>query len=81
MGIFYFPLNIIYHLIGVETDQYLYVVCVALLLIFYLIYNNKLQFRGFYTKGSKKLPHKVTWTIAFVASFLLLTPIIVKLLG
>ncbi|MFJ8262080.1 hypothetical protein ACIQ4I_09015 [Rummeliibacillus sp. NPDC094406] len=79
-AIFYYPINKMYHLIGIETDHYLLVVTFALLLIIFVIYSNKFQFTGFYTKGSKKLPNKVTWAILSIAFLLLVIPIIIHFL-
>jgi len=77
LGIFYYLINNIYHLIEIETEHYLLIVTVALLLIIYVIYSNKFQFTGFYTKGSKKLPNKITWAILSIAFLLLVIPIII----
>lgn len=76
-GIFYYPINKLYLAMGIETGNYLLIVTIALLLLVYIIYANKLQFTGFYTRQSKKLSKKITWSIFSASILLLLVPIVI----
>ncbi|MBO2535982.1 MULTISPECIES: hypothetical protein [Rummeliibacillus] len=78
MAIISYPIRKLYDLIGIGTDNYFYITEFAIFLLVYVIYNNKLQFTGFYTEGAKKLPSKVTWSIVSISILLLSIPIIMN---
>ena len=80
-AILYFPLRTLYETIGIETENYFYILTFAILLIVYVIYTNKLQFTGFYTKGAKKMPPKITWSILSISFLLISGPIIINYFG
>lgn len=77
-AILYFPLRTLYETIGIETENYFYILTFAILLIVYVIYTNKLQFTGFYTKGAKKMSPKITWSILSISFLLISVPIIIN---
>lgn len=77
IAIFYYPLGKLYTSIGIDTDNYLYILLFAILILIYVIYSNRLQFTGFYRKKAKKLPSKITWSLVSIACLLLLVPIII----
>lgn len=77
MIILSYPIRILYDLIGVGTSNYFFIPEFAIFLLIYVIYSNKLQFTGFYTKGAKKLSSKVTWSIVSISLLLLSIPIII----
>ena len=77
-AILYYPLGKLYETIGIETENYFYILTFAILLIVYVIYTNKLQFTGFYTKGAKKMSPKITWSILSISFLLISVPIIIN---
>lgn len=65
-------LNGIYTNIGVNTKQYGWLGSIAILILLFVWYRNKLQFRGWYAgKGQEKLP-KIPSQILIMCSLLLL---------
>ena len=70
--------SLLYYLylkIGVNTDKYLWMGYIAILLVFFLLYRNKLQFSGWYTgKGREKLPKWASKSLVSISILLLLLP-------
>lgn len=60
---------------GIDADKYGWIGYIAILVLFFLLYRNKLQFSGWYTgKGRKKLSKWVSKSIVFISILLLLLP-------
>ena len=54
-------INYIYSKLGVNIDNYVWMVHTAILISFFVLYRNKLQLSGWYTgKGKEKLPKIVS---------------------
>ena len=69
-------LNAIY--ISFEVETYSWLGGVAILLLLFVLYRNKLQFSGWYKgEGRKKLPKLVTYVISTASVFMLIAPLIV----
>lgn len=69
-------LNAIYS--SFEVGTYSWLGGVAILLLLFVLYRNKLQFSGWYKgEGKKKLPNSVTYVISTASVFLLVAPFIV----
>ncbi|MEK4521533.1 hypothetical protein NSQ95_11835 [Psychrobacillus sp. FSL W7-1457] len=69
-------LNALY--IRFEVGTYSWLGGVAILLLLFVLYRNRLQFSGWYKgEGRKKLPNSVTYVIATVSVFMILSPFIV----
>ncbi|MCM3357774.1 MAG: hypothetical protein ABS939_23710 [Psychrobacillus sp.] len=61
-----------------EAGTYSWLGSVAILLLLFVLYRNKLQFSGWYKgEGRKKLPNSVTYAIATVSVFMIVSPFIV----
>lgn len=51
----------------------------AILLLYFVLYRNKLQFSGWYKgKGKKELPKPVSLTLILLSTLLLITPFIIS---
>lgn len=77
MAIIFFPVRKLYEFLGIDIEKYLLLPSLAILLLIYIIYNNKLQFTGFYRRRAKKLSTKVTWSIVGVSIILFSIPILI----
>lgn len=61
--------------IGIDTEKYGWMGFIAILLLLFVLYRNKLQFSGWYKgEGRKKLPKIVSQTLIFSSIGLLLLP-------
>lgn len=70
----------LYSKIGINTDKYGWMGLIAILLLFFLLYRNRLQFSGWYTgKGREKLPNMISKLLVSVSILLLLLPPILSL--
>ncbi|MGE7765041.1 hypothetical protein [Peribacillus sp. NPDC096540] len=70
----------IYKSIGVNMDQYGWLGSVAILILLFVWYRNKLQFSGWYTgKGKEKLPKKVSQVLILCSLLLLVSPPLLSL--
>ncbi|MFB9974710.1 hypothetical protein FPQ10_12505 [Allobacillus sp. SKP2-8] len=79
-GLGWFLLNEIYASID-QTIELKWLGAIAILLLVFVLYRNKLQFTGWY-QGSKnvKLPKSVTYLLVFSAVIFMIIPIIIGLL-
>jgi len=78
-GIFYSVLNYVYKSLGVT--QYEWLGSLAILLLLFITYRNKWQFKGWYNgKGKEKLPQQVTNFLTSISVLLLILPPIVNYL-
>ena len=60
---------------GIDTQKYGWMGIIAILILMFVLYRNKLQFSGWYTgEGRKKLPRRVSQTLTFSSIGLLLLP-------
>ncbi|AOH56212.1 hypothetical protein ABE28_017755 [Peribacillus muralis] len=67
--------NGIYSNIGVDTEQFGWIGSVAILLLLFVWYRNKLQFSGWYAgKGKEKLPKTATRVLIICSLLLLCAP-------
>lgn len=67
----------LYSKIGINTEKYGWIGFIAILLLFFLLYRNRLQFSGWYTgKGREKLPKMISKLLVSVSILLLLPPIL-----
>ena len=65
----------IYTATGVDTGKHEWMGYIALLLLFFVLYRNKLQFNGWYKgKGREKLPKLVSQILIFTSIILLVLP-------
>jgi len=81
-GIFGYVLEEVYESIGSHPGKYSWMGFVAILILFFVLYRNKLQFSGWY-KGveRKKLPNRLSRIlISLSVVLILLPPILSKLL-
>lgn len=79
-GIFGSLLENVYLSMGTDTNNYGWIGSIAILILFFVVYRNKLQFIGHYQgKGRETLPKKVSQTLIFSAITLLLLPPILSL--
>lgn len=69
--------------INETTKSYSWLGVLAILILLFVLYRNKLQFSGWYKgKGRKKLPKKVSVTLISLSLILVITPFILSsLLG
>lgn len=75
-----FFLESIYTLIGTDS-KYFWLGYIAILIIIFVLYRNKLQFSGWYKgKGVKRLPKVISNTLIISAGILLLLPPILSYL-
>src|SRR5699024_12755943 len=59
------------------TESYSGIGALAILVLLFVLYRNKLQFFGWYKgKGRKKLPVKVSNTLIFVSVLLMISPFV-----
>jgi len=66
---------------GIDTEKYGWLVFLAIFLLIFVLYRNKLQFSGWYKgAGRKKLPKTVSQILLFSAVFLLILPAILSIL-
>lgn len=74
-------INYIYLEMGLETEKYGLIVFIAIFILFFVLYRNKLQFSGWYKgKGREKLPRMVSQILILSSAILLLLPPILNLL-
>ncbi|MFO1443846.1 hypothetical protein KDN24_11630 [Bacillus sp. Bva_UNVM-123] len=72
----------VYSKIGITIEKYGWLGYIAILLLFILLYRNKLQFSGWYTgKGREKLPKKVSIILVSISILLLVLPMILNFLS
>ena len=68
-------------LVVTDTEKYGWMGFIAIILLFFVLYRNKLQFSGWYKgKGIEKLPKNVYQILIFSGVVLLLLPPIISLL-
>lgn len=80
-GIFGSLLDNVYSAIGTDTKKYGWLGFIAILILFFVLYRNKLQFSGWYKgKGRETLPKKVYQILIFSGIVLLLLPPILSFL-
>lgn len=59
-------------------ESYSWLGAVAILVLFFVLYRNKLQFSGWYKgKGRKKLPEKVSITLISISVLLIISPFVI----
>ncbi|SFA70000.1 MULTISPECIES: hypothetical protein [unclassified Bacillus (in: firmicutes)] len=74
-GLFGSLLENVYLVVGTDTNNYGWIGSIAILILFFVVYRNKLQFSGWYKgKGRERLPIKVSKTLILSAITLLLIP-------
>jgi len=74
-GILTFFINYVYAQLGTNTDTYGWIGGMGILILFFILYRNKLHFSGWYTgKGREKLPTKVAKILISSSIFLLISP-------
>ena len=67
--------------IGIDTEEYGWMGFIAILILMFVLYRNKLQFSGWYKgKGREKLPKIVSQILIFSAISLLLLPPVLSFL-
>ena len=67
--------------VGTDTEKYGWMGFIAIILLFFVLYRNKLQFSGWYKgKGREKLPKNVYQILIFSGVVLLLLPPAISLL-
>ncbi|MDR7080705.1 hypothetical protein J2Y03_005796 [Neobacillus niacini] len=65
----------VYSKLGTDTNTYGWMGLIAILILFLVLYRNKLQFSGWYKgKGREKLPKKVSKLLISSSILLLLLP-------
>ncbi|MFF2588740.1 hypothetical protein ACFVSS_12705 [Peribacillus butanolivorans] len=70
----------IYTSIGVNMNQYGWLGSIAILILLFVWYRNKLQFSGWYTgNGREKLPKKVSQVLILCSLLLLVSPPLLSL--
>ncbi|MFE0503287.1 hypothetical protein ACWF7H_01215 [Peribacillus butanolivorans] len=70
----------IYTSIGVNIDQYGWLGSIAILILLFVWYRNKLQFSGWYTgNGKEKLPKRVSQALILCSLLLLVSPPLLSL--
>jgi hypothetical protein len=63
--------------INVSTERYSWFGALAILVLLFVLYRNKLQFSGWYKgSGRKKLPKKVSNTLFVISILLIIAPFI-----
>ncbi|MGE7602294.1 hypothetical protein ACQKL5_07250 [Peribacillus sp. NPDC097675] len=62
----------VYQNFGISYNQYGYLGSVAILILLFVLYRNKLQFSGWYKGKKEKLPKRVTRAL-FIFSIVLLS--------
>ncbi|MGE7661108.1 MAG: hypothetical protein ACI35J_16995 [Peribacillus sp.] len=62
----------VYQSFGIDYNQYSYFGSVAILILLFVLYRNKLQFSGWYKGKKEKLPKRVT-QVLFLFSIVLLS--------
>nr|WP_256522315.1 hypothetical protein [Halobacillus sp. A5] len=63
--------------INEPTETYSWLGALAILVLYFVLYRNKLQFSGWYKgKGRKKLPKTVSITLIFTSIILIIAPFI-----
>jgi len=63
------------------AETYSWLGALAIFVVLFVLYRNKLQFSGWYKgKGRNKLPKNVSYSLMFVSMLLLLSPLIVGFL-
>lgn len=82
-GVLSHILQNMYLAIGSNTGKYSWLGFIAVLILFFVLYRNKLQFSGWYRgKGREKLPKRATQLLVLSAVVLIiLPPILSTLLG
>ncbi|MEK4244299.1 hypothetical protein MKZ20_03030 [Psychrobacillus sp. FSL K6-2684] len=67
--------------IGTYTEKYNWLGSLAILILIFVLYRNKLQFSGWYKgKGKEKLPKKASRILIFSSMSLLLLPPVLSFL-
>ncbi|MEI4770062.1 hypothetical protein WAX74_10475 [Psychrobacillus sp. FJAT-51614] len=80
-GILGYFLEFVYVEMGIDTENYGWLVFFAIFLLIFVLYRNKLQFSGWYKGvGRKKLPKIVSQILLVSAVFLLILPAILSVL-
>jgi len=70
----------IYTKLGVNVHVFGWIGIIGLYLVFFIIYRNYLQFRGWYTgKERKRLSGRYTRLIGYISIILVLFPIVLQL--
>ncbi|WP_043932782.1 hypothetical protein [Bacillus sp. EB01] len=68
-------LDNVYSAIGTDIKKYGWIGFIAIIILFFILYRNKLQFGGWYKgKGREKLPKNVFQILIFSGILLLLLP-------
>jgi hypothetical protein len=63
------------------TESYSWLGSIAILLIFFILYRNKLQFSGWYKgKGREKLPKSFSFILILASILLIMSPFMIGLL-
>lgn len=63
------------------TEKYSWLGSIAILLLLFVLYRNKLQFSGWYKgKGREKLPKPFSLILIWVSIFLIISPFIFSLI-
>ena len=71
----------VYLEIGIDTEEYGWMGFIAILILMFVLYRNKLQFSGWYKgKGREKLPKIVSQILIFSSISLLLLPPVLSFL-
>lgn len=71
----------VYLKIGADIDKYGWMTYIAIPILFFVLYRNKLQFSGWYKgKGREKLPKIVSQMLIFSSISLLLLPPVLSFL-
>lgn len=74
-------INYIYLEMELETEKYGLIVFIAIFILFFVLYRNKLQFSGWYKgKGREKIPRIVSQILILSSAILLLLPPFLNLL-
>lgn len=74
-------LESVYSGIGIDNQKYGGIGFIAILILMFVLYRNKLQFSGWYKgEGRKKLPKIVSKLLIFSSISLLLLPIVLSFL-
>ena len=69
----------VYQNFGIDYNQYGYFGSVAILILLFVLYRNKLQFSGWYKGNKEKLPKRVTQALYLFSIILLSLPPLLQL--
>ncbi|MDQ0202225.1 hypothetical protein [Neobacillus ginsengisoli] len=78
VGILSAFITFLYSKLGTDTSTYGWMIIIAIIIFFFVLYRNKYQFSGWYTGKRKKLPKKVSLVLISVSILLLLLPCILS---